>query len=97
MYLIKRLFSSITSPHKAMYTIPVTGCCREQLRFAFGVAQYNAIKASHPWCARFCKELCMRDAINDCSQAPPGFCEQNCHDECFYGGRTPVKAPVCKR
>ena len=87
-------FLSTTSKRlkfKSTMTIPKSQCLQEQTKYVTNIDDYEKAEKSHAWCEKFCTEFCMRCAIDDCNKINDSFCEQNCKDECFFVGPTPVR------
>ena len=74
--------------HKSKDRIPTNICYRNSMRFATNIVEVNRIKKTHVWCAKFCKERCMRVAVNNCLSESKGF-KNKCKDKCFHVNPTP--------
>jgi hypothetical protein len=79
------------SHYKSVLRISQTQCFRHMKRFALDKFLMENTVKKHAWCGVFCKEFCMKSAVDDCVSAHPNFCKQNCEKECFHIGKIPSK------
>lgn len=89
--LTSKAVKRILAVNKSTTRIPLTNCYRHQLRFAMNEDAKHQISQRHGWCEKFCREICMYSAVDNCVTEPEQFCVQNCQNECYHVGPVPTK------
>lgn len=84
----RRMMSTFKTTHQ----LTNKDCLRVQNTFAQTREHIAQLEKQHAWCDRFCQEICMKSAMEDCYHASKQFCEQNCQQECYFIGPVPRKS-----
>lgn len=77
--------------YKSYRRINSTECLRDMRKFAHSTKDHEKMQNRHGFCDKFCRDVCMRSAVEDCVVSHPYFCENYCTTECFYVGSVPAK------
>lgn len=79
------------SRFKAISKLPIVECLHESSKYFRSRIYTEKLQSQHIWCNIFCKEFCIKDAVELCHKEGNAFCKQNCQQHCFHIGPTPSK------
>ena len=76
---------------KSLTRIPSCQCARDAMQKLRTPQHFQIVAQSYPWCDKFCKDFCIKDATEDCMRESKAFCRMNCQKHCYYVGPTGSK------